>query len=176
MKRITLLGLGNVLMGDDGFGPYALAWLQAGWEFGPGVSAVEGTPGLDLTVHLADLDALIVIDTVRAGGAAGETRLYRREQILEMPASPWRTPHDPGLRQALGTLEFWGRAPREVLLVGVVPARVDLELGLSAEVQAALPQVEAEVVRELQRLDASVRRRSQPLAPDLWWEAQSCTS
>jgi hydrogenase maturation protease len=170
--KVAVLGLGNVLVGDDALGPTAVAVLQATCELPPGVSALDaGTPGADLVPFIAGLDALVLIDTVRSAGSPGELRLYRREQLLATPASPRLSPHDPGLGPALMAAEMMGESPREVLLVGVIPQRVETGIGLSPAVKDSLPAVVAAVLAELERLGHPARRRAQPLTPDLWWEA-----
>jgi hydrogenase maturation protease len=95
---IRVLGLGNVLMSDDGFGPYVARVLEAFYEFPDGVEVIDvGTPGLDLTPYLLDTDAVIFIDTVTSNGQPGETRLYDRENPQAPTAGPHR-PHDPALK------------------------------------------------------------------------------
>lgn len=169
--RIGIVGLGSVLMGDDALGPYAVKLLEAAYEFPPEVSVIDaGTPGPDLADYLLGFDALIILDTVRSGGAPGQLRLIRREEILRQPAGPRLSPHDPGLGEALVRAELAGRAPREVLVIGVVPAAVALRTALSPEVAAALPRVEAAVVEELARLGVSPRKRPAAAAPEIWWE------
>jgi hydrogenase maturation protease len=177
--HIAVLGLGNVLMGDDGLGPYVVASLLARRVLPPEVRVQDaGTPGGDLIPMIAGLEALIVVDTVRSAGAPGELRLYRREQLLAHPPGPSMTPHDPGLAHALLTLELWGQAPREVLLVGVIPGPVRPVPGLSEPVRRAAARAEAEVLRELARLGFAAHRRTPELEPDVWWEreAEPCTS
>ncbi len=171
MSRIGVLGIGNVLMGDDALGPYVVKLLEAEYEPAAGVELAElGTPGADLSLHLEGLDAAVIVDTVRTGGRPGEVTVLDRAQILaRRPAAP-ASPHDPGLREALSTLEFGGRGPREVRLVGVVPAAVELEVGLSGPVRAALPATVDEVLRQLHELGVTLRRRAAPTSPDLWWE------
>jgi hydrogenase maturation protease len=83
------------------------------------------------------------------------------------------SPHEPGLREALFTMEFQGGGPREALLVGVIPARVELEIGLSPPVAAAVPGAVAEVVRTLRRFGVELRPRAAAARPDLWWERAS---
>jgi hydrogenase maturation protease len=171
MSRIGLLGIGNVLMGDDALGPYAVKLLEARYELPPEVELRElGTPGADLALHLDGLDAVVVIDTVKLPGAPGEIRLVDKVALLAkrplLPASP----HEPGLREALFALEFRGGGPREVRLVGVIPGSVELEVGLSPAVEAALPAVLETAVGELAALGAPARLRAIPDVPDLWWE------
>jgi hydrogenase maturation protease len=176
-KRVGILGLGSVLMGDDGVGPYAIELLGAHWRLPPEVSLLDaGTPGPDLGDYLMDLDAVIVVDTVRVGGRPGlpsrpgQLRVFRKAEVMALPTSPRLSPHDPDLRQALLTLELAGRAPEEVLLVGIVPERVELGTELSPHVRAALQAVEAVVVAELRRLGVEPARRERPAEPLVWWE------
>jgi hydrogenase maturation protease len=169
--RVAVIGLGNVLMGDDALGPYAVRVLLAKYEFPPGVSVTDaGTPGLDLTPYILGVEALIVIDTVKSDGPPGSLRLYRKDELLAKPPAPRLSPHDPGLKETLLLLEFRGDAPRDVLLVGVVPEHVGKGIGLTHAVAAALPAVERAVLDELERLGCTAHHAASPAAPDIWWE------
>ena len=171
MTRVGVLGIGNVLMGDDAVGPYAVKLLEARYELPPGVELHElGTPGADLSLHLEGLEVAIVIDAVRVRGAPGELRLLDKQQLLARgPIAP-SSPHEPGLREALFALELRGGGPAEVLLIGVVPARIELAIGLSPPVQAALPAAIGEVLRRLEALSLPASLRPAPREPDTWWE------
>ena len=171
--RVVVLGLGSVLMGDDAFGPWALRQLAARWTLPPEVELLDaGTPGPELGHYLLGLDALVVLDTVRGGGRTpGDVLAYRREQILQHLPAPRMSPHDPSLKDALLTADLAGDPPREVLLVGVVPARVELAAGLSPAVRGAWGEVETAVVGELRRLGLAVEPRAEPVEADVWWEA-----
>jgi hydrogenase maturation protease len=168
--RIGLIGIGNVLMGDDAFGPYLVKLIEARYEV-PGVELLElGTPGADLAMHLEGFDTVLVVDTVKVRGEPGELRLFDKPQLLAkkpiLPASP----HEPGLREALFALEFSGGGPREVRLVGVIPAAVEMEVGLSPPVSASVPAAVEELLRQLAALGVVAIPRAEPLPPDLWWE------
>lgn len=168
---IAVVGLGNVLEGDDAFGPWVIAWLEAHYTFQPGVSVEDlGTPGLDLHPFLVDRDALVVVDSVRSEGNPGELRLYRKAEILKYPPQPRLSPHDPGLKEALAALELRGDPPREVLLVGAIPGLVDHVIGMTEPLRAAVPLAGAAVVAELTRLGAPPVPRDPALAVDIWWE------
>ncbi len=170
---IGVLGLGNVLMSDDAFGPWVVQVLLADHEFPPEVRVEDlGTPGLDLIPYLSDLEALVLVDTVRADAPPGSLRLYRREDLLRHAPQARLSPHDPGVKEALLTAEFAGGGPREVLLVGAVPARTGMGVGLSPPLREAVPSAAGLVLRELERLGCPVRRRRQTLSPDVWWEAR----
>jgi hydrogenase maturation protease len=169
--RVAVLALGSVLMRDDALGPHVLRRLEARYEFPPGVLLIElGTPGLDLHPHLDGLEAAIIVDAVRSDGEPGELRLYRRDEILRHAPAARIGPHDPGLKEALLGLEFAGRAPREVLLVGLIPADTGYGIGLTPAVAGALEGAEAAVLDELRRLGLPARESPAPAEPDLWWE------
>jgi hydrogenase maturation protease len=172
--RIGVIGLGNVLMGDDAFGPWVAQVLLAEYEFPPGVSVEDlGTPGLDLIPYVADLEALVLVDTVRSDGPPGTIRLYRRDALLKHAPEARLSPHDPGVKEALLTAEFAGVGPREVLLVGAVPMDSAMGVRLSPPLREAVPLAVAEVLRELARLGWPAARRSAPGRADIWWEAEA---
>ena len=166
-----VVGLGNVLAGDDGLGPTVVRTFDALWEVPPGVALLDaGTPGMDLISHIRGAEALVVVDTVVASGAPGTLVLRRRDELLRAPLLPRVNPHAPGLRETLLTLDLLGDAPRDVLLVGVVPDRTDVGIGLSAPARRAVPEAVRTVARELTELGWPPARRPHPPEPDLWWE------
>jgi hydrogenase maturation protease len=168
---VAVVGVGNVLTGDDALGPTVVRHLEATYELGEGVTVLDaGTPGADLAAHVAGLDALVVVDTVRAVGAPGTLVTYRGAELLRRPLAPRVNPHAPGLQETLLTLELTGGAPRDVLLVGVVPASVEVGIGMSPPVRRAVPEAIRAVLAELARLGVEARPRELPRPPDLWWE------
>lgn len=171
--RISVLGLGNVLMSDDAFGPHVVHELQARYTFAEGVDVHDlGTPGMDLTAHLHGLGALVVVDTVRSAGAPGELRTYRRDEILRHAPQPRLSPHDPSLKEALLMADFAGGGPLEVLLVGAIPQTTATGVGLSPAVRAAVGRAVDAVVAELERLGAPAVPLPAGRAPDIWWETE----
>ena len=171
--RIGVIGLGNVLMGDDAFGPWVVQTLLAEYDFPEDVSVEDlGTPGLDLMPYVTDLEALVLVDTVRAPAPPGTVRVYRRDDLLKHPPQARLSPHDPGVKEALLTAEFAGRGPREVLLVGAVPEDTAMGVHLTQKLREAVPRAIAEVVRELERLGLPATRRASPGVPDIWWEKE----
>jgi hydrogenase maturation protease len=169
--RVRVLGMGNVLMGDDALGPWVVEELEAGWDFPEGVSLTDiGTPGLDLTPYLAGAETVLLVDTVRADGPPGTIRVYSRQQLLSRPPGPRVSPHDPGLTEALFALTLAGCAPRDVVLIGVVPGVVAKGVGLSEGVRASVGLAAREVVRRLQDLGLPPQRKSRAAATAPWWE------
>lgn len=171
--EVRVLGLGNVLMGDDAAGPWVVEHLRAGYEIGAGASLTDvGTPGLDLVPHIGGARVVILVDTVKSTGSAGELRLYRKDEILKHPPGPRTSPHDPGVKETLLYLDMAGSGPEEVLLVGIVPGRVEKGLGLTPAVAAAIPAAAEAVVDELRRVGIPVEKREAAVPARPWWAGE----
>lgn len=169
--RIGVLGLGSVLMGDDGLGPYMVELLASRWRFPENVLLLDvGTPGPDLADYLMGLDAVLLLDTIRAPGRPGAIQCFRGRAVADLPTTPRMSPHDPNLGQALLTARLAGREPREVVLVGMIAETVELGTRLSDPVQSSLPELEAVVLSELHRLGIDPEPREAPCAPRVWWQ------
>jgi len=164
--------MGNVLMGDDGFGPTVVRTLEAAYDVPPEVQLLDvGTPGLDLVPYIAGTRALVVVDTVRSEGPPGALRLDRKDEILRHAGKRLRLgPHDPGLEACLQGLDLAGLAPADVLLVGAIPCSSRHAEGLSEPLRAAVPGAIVQVLAELASLGAPAVPRREPATPDLWWE------
>ena len=171
MARVAVIGIGNVLTGDDAVGPHVVRVLEATRALPPGVEVIDaGTPGHDLTPFLAGLDAAVIVDAVKAKGAPGELRVYGKAELLGRAPVLALSPHEPGVREALMIAELAGVSPPLVRLVGVIPAATGTGIGLSEAVRAAIPEAVARVVAELEALGVAAPPRLPPVEPDLWWE------
>jgi hydrogenase maturation protease len=170
---IRIIGLGNVLMGDDGFGPYVVRTLESLYAFPASVTLTDaGTPGLDLTPFVSDADAVIFVDSVNASVPPGTVRVFSRDELLRHLPTPRLSPHDPSLKDTILTLEFAGRAPRHVSLVGVTPSNVAPGPGLSDPVRDAVSDAMNAVLHEVLRHGVPVTRRRGTPEPDIWWETR----
>lgn len=146
---VVVLGVGNVLMCDEGVGVHAAQALEAGWVFPDGVRVVDGgTSTQELLADLEDLDHLIVVDAVTAGRDPA-TIVRVDGEAVPAAFTTKLSPHQIGISDLLATLTFLGRAPKRVVLFGVEPARLELDLDLSAPVAAVLPEVIDRVLAEL---------------------------
>ena len=176
LRVIRVLGIGNVLMSDDGFGPYVVRLLEATYQCPPDVEFIDaGTPGLDLTPYLLGADAVIFVDALSSRGRAGEIRIYDRDDILRHPPQARTGGHDPAMKEALLTVAAAGRGPSHVSLVGVVPEWIATGVVLSPQVHGAVGRAVSAVVGELEALGVRLTRRARPLKPDVWWARPSLT-
>ncbi len=172
MKNVLIGGIGNVLLGDDGVGPYVARLLAAQYEFEDGVEVVDlGTPALDLVDHISGRDAVILIDAVTTEATPGTVLLYRKADIVRQMPVVRMNPHSPALVDALASAELFGIAPPDVLLVGITVESYETGCSLSAPVKAFLARIVEEVLRELDRLGVDYTRREHPVDPSIWWTA-----
>ena len=167
---IRVLGLGNVLMSDDGFGPFVVRVLEATYECPPDVEFIDaGTPGLDLTPFLLDSQAVIFVDTVSSRGTPGEIRVYDRDAILKVPPQARTGGHDPALKEALLTVAAAGRGPKTVTLVGAIPEWIATGTALSPRLEAAVGAAVEAVVVALAGLAVPLVPKTYPAMPHIWW-------
>ncbi|MCL1922258.1 MAG: HyaD/HybD family hydrogenase maturation endopeptidase [Propionibacteriaceae bacterium] len=135
---VTVLGVGNPIMGDDGVGITLLERLRH--EYGdPRVDFVDGgTGGLELIPVVQDARRLLIVDAV-AGDTPGEVVQFDGDQIPRMMQAKL-SPHQISLLDLFTTARMLGSEPEHIAVVGVVPQYVGLRVGLSGVVEAALLQ------------------------------------
>jgi hydrogenase maturation protease len=171
VKRITIGGIGNVLMGDDGAGPYFARTLDSRYELGEGVQVVDfGTPGLDFIVHIAGLDALIIVDAVDNNTAPGTISIYRREDIFAKPVPMRLDPHQPALKESVLIADLDGMGPKEVILIGISGERYGFNNTLTDAVRAGVDEAIRTTLLELDRLGAKYTEKATPAGSSVWWE------
>jgi hydrogenase maturation protease len=170
VKRILIAGVGNVLLGDDGVGPYVARLLASRYDFAEGVEVEDlGTPGLDLVVHLSDADTILIIDCVNDSKPAGTITTYSREDIVRAGTSIRIDGHSPALTESLMIAEFTSEEPKQIALVGISGKPSD-GVELSIPVRNALePAIDA-VLRQLEKWNISYRSKAVPAPPEVWWE------
>ncbi|MFZ1918235.1 MAG: hydrogenase maturation protease [Terriglobales bacterium] len=170
-NKVTIGGIGSVLLGDDAIGPYVVGMLESGYRFDNNVTVSDlGTPGLDLVAHLSGIDVLILVDSVKNAAPPGTVTLYRKEDILRHGPAPVRMdPHSPALSESLLIAELAGEGPHEILLIGVTGERFEVGAGLSAAAEQAATRAVAQVLTELDRLGTSytnLRKKTY----SAWWK------
>lgn len=140
-KELVVIGLGNPLMGDDGFGLCALEQLALGWSFDDSVELVDGgTWGLSLIPAIEGARGVLFLDAIRTNSAPGTVVELRGDEIPRKLATKL-SPHEIDLREVLAVLQLRGTLPPEVSAIGVEPEYIDLREGLSPNVKSRLSEV-----------------------------------
>jgi hydrogenase maturation protease len=154
-RRILVLGLGNVLLKDEGIGVH-VAWRLQGVSLPENVDIVDGgTAALDALLLEPSIERLIIIDALRAGREAGtvyKIRLNAKEpekleRIFSHQVS--NSLHQMGLIDALVAANKMNCAPDEIIIIGVEPKKMDLGLELTDEVQRKIPEIIDKIIEEI---------------------------
>ncbi len=174
MKRVLIAGIGNVLLGDDGVGPYVLHQLETAYTFEEGVNLEDlGTPALDFIDHIAGLDALIVVDSVENGKTPGSITLYRKQDLLRHKTSIRMDTHSPAITECLAAAEvFFGASPTDILLIGISAQSYAAGCTLSGQVQSAVETAVQTVLAELDRLGVTYTKNAHVDSRAWWSEAK----
>jgi hydrogenase maturation protease len=140
-SELLVLGLGNVLLGDDGAGPAVVAALRDRYDPAAGTLLLDGgTLGLSLLPYLEDARRVILVDAVAADAPAGTLVRLEGDDVGPVVATRL-SPHQVGVADLLEGARWHEREPAQLILLGVVPESIELGVGLSAPVRLALPEL-----------------------------------
>jgi hydrogenase maturation protease len=140
--KILVLGLGNVLWADEGFGVRCIEALERDHLFPEAVRLVDGgTRGIALLDEMEGVDRMLIFDAVDYGLEPGSLRRIAADQIPRFIAAGKLSLHQTGFQDVLAYAQIGGRLPAEIELIGVQPVRLDDYGGdLSQPVEARLPE------------------------------------
>ncbi len=161
-KNILIIGMGNVLMQDEGVGVRAVEALEDRYLIPYGVTVVDGgTTGMELFEPIRKCSRLIVADAVNTGDPFGTLVRIANEQIPAFFQTKLSN-HQLGLSDLLALSTLKGEAPRHVVIIGMVPHSLENKLGLTPEATAGLADMVDRLVVELAALGVELQERSEP--------------
>lgn len=153
-RRALVLGIGNILLRDEGVGVVVARRIEAAQAAGyPGLLAGTrivdgGTLGLDLLPMIGDADQLVIVDAVNLGRPPGTVTVLRDEAV-QAALSGHVSPHQIGVGDLVAAARFTGTMPPRLALIGIQPAVIAIGLELTEPVAAAVEVAIELVVREL---------------------------
>lgn len=151
MKQIKVIGIGNLLMQDDGLGVHIVKELEV-QGVPPGVELIDGgTHSYDLLEFLADADFAIIVDAMHAGGKPGTIYRAPLDELGIKPQDNMASLHELHFVEAVQMARLLGYHP-EVLVYGVEPKQVGLSLELTPEIAARIPRVAELIQEEIKRI------------------------
>ena len=135
--RILVAGIGNIFLGDDGFGSEVVRHLSSADD---AVRVVDyGIRGMHLAYDLADgCDALVLVDALPDRGCPGEVRVFEVDHESPVPATGLDA-HGMDPNAVFAGLRALGGTPPRTVVVGCQVRSVADGIGLSAPVRAAVP-------------------------------------
>jgi hydrogenase maturation protease len=157
--KAVVLGVGNIILADEGVGVRVVEALERDYVMPPGVNVIDaGTSGMEMLEDMSHLDFLLVVDAIAAGKAPGELVQLRGDEV---PVFFRRnlSPHGIGLSDVLASLEFLCAEPKETVILGVQPTSLDLSTELTPAIAARVPELVSQVVDELTQRGLAPTRR-----------------
>lgn len=160
---IVVLGIGNVLWADEGFGVRCIEELARRYAFAPHVELIDGgTLGLYLIHHVQNAGRLLIFDAVDYGLAAGTLKLVEDSEVPRFMGAKKLSLHQTGFQEVLALAELTGSYPEQVLLVGCQPELLDDFGGsLTDVVRASVEPALALAIERLEAWGAEPRPRTQ---------------
>lgn len=150
MPRDLILGVGNLLLSDEGVGIHAVRRLLEREDLPDEIQIVDGgTAGLALMVYLEDVGRLVIIDAMETGGPPGTLVRLSGNQIPAYMALKV-SPHEITLPDFLAAAKLRDLYPREVIVWGVQPESMEVGIDLSPALAARLAELVDRVVAEFQ--------------------------
>jgi hydrogenase maturation protease len=146
---ILVLGLGNTIMTDDGFGVRVIDALSSRYRFQGPIKLLDGgTLGLDLLPYLEEIDHLMIIDALDMRGKPGEIFRIEGEEVPRAFASKLSV-HQMGLQDLLAVAELQGHVPKDLVVWGAQPECIEMGTELTPVVARAVDQILESICKEL---------------------------
>lgn len=167
LQRIVVLGIGNMLWADEGFGVRCVEALQQRFEFAPHVELVDGgTQGLALLQYVQEADALLILDAIDYGLAPGTLKVVQGDEVPCFLGAKKMSLHQTGFQEVLMVAQLTGHYPQRIVLIGCQPEELeDYGGSLRPRTLQALEEALPLALERLQQWGACPVPRSRPLEP-----------
>lgn len=139
VSEITVLGIGNIILSDEGFGVRVVEYMQKNFKFPEKVALIDGgTLGVELEHFIIGTEKLLIIDSIDSGVEAGKTFHLHDDEILKHFTQKISA-HEIGIQDILTMLEITGKKIPVVELLGVQPYSLDAGVELTEPMQKLVP-------------------------------------
>jgi hydrogenase maturation protease len=146
---ILILGVGNILMGDDGVGVRTVEAIKQ-IDLPGNVEVIDGgTASIDIQEFLRNRDKVIIVDAVQGGGEKPGTVYRFTPGNIRVKKPVCTSLHQVGLLESLAILEYSGECPRSITIYGVEVEKPDWSLELSPEITAVLPDLIEKILDDI---------------------------
>ncbi len=160
-KKIGILGIGNLIVGDEGFGVHAVRYLEENYEFPDTVLIRDGgTAGIYMSPFLEECDPVLVIDVVDIDAEPGSMHYYSNEDVKAGKISTRMSPHQLGLLEILEICKLRDAAPETLEFYCVVPKDLITSTELSDVVAPRVKEICEIVLKRLAELGVEAKRRT----------------
>ena len=160
--EITVLGIGNAVLQDEGFGVRAVEALDKTYDFPDNVQLLDGgTLGMELLRFVTGTKKLLVIDSINGGEAPGTIFCFRNSEVLAHFQDKLSV-HEVGIQDVLALLEVTGKPIPEVTVLGAQPFAVEAGVSLTEEMAGLLPEITQRALGQLTDWGISYQKKAEP--------------
>lgn len=161
-----ILGIGNVLWADEGFGVRCVETLNARFDFAANVRLMDGgTQGMFLLPWVSNVSRLLIFDAIDFDLAPGELRIMRDHEVPQYMGAKKMSMHQTGFQEVLMSARLLNDRPHQLALIGVQPELLDDYGGSLREVvRQRIPEAVEQACSVLREWGVGFREREQPLA------------
>ena len=160
-KKIGIAGIGNYIVGDEGFGVHVVHYLEEHYNFSDRVDIQDvGTAGLYMAPFLEECDPVLVIDVVDMAGEPGSFHFFSLDDVKAGNFQMRMSPHQLGILEILEISKLRDCAPEQVEFYTVIPKTLGDSVELSPEVAARKVEVAEMILARLAELGVPATRKS----------------
>ncbi|HXY54919.1 MAG TPA: HyaD/HybD family hydrogenase maturation endopeptidase [Nitrospirota bacterium] len=160
--RISVLGLGNILLTDEGVGVHAVNAIKKKYAFSPEIDIIDGgTMGLDLLPIFQTQDKILIVDAVDFKKEPGHVGIVEGKNIPSVLNTKLSV-HHIGLSDLLFTAKLTRTTPLDVYLVGIQPKSFDVGLDMTDEIRTRLDDIIEIALRKLKEWDVQINIKPLP--------------
>lgn len=158
-NSIVVLGVGNILLTDEGLGVHVVEDLKANYNFTPHISLIDGgTMGMELLTYMRGMKKILLIDAVNGGEAPGTIYEFPHRE-LEQYFTDHISVHEVGMQDILRIRAIQENPLEDAIVIGVEPESLEVGFEPSEPVQRALPEVKDRVLRVLRDWGVQITRK-----------------
>jgi hydrogenase maturation protease len=162
-KKIGIIGIGNLILSDEGFGIQTLHYLEDNYIFPDNVLLQDaGTAGIYMSPFLEACDPILVIDVVDINAEPGSFHYYTMDDVKAGNFQTKMSPHQLGLLEIVEICRLRDAAPENIEFYCVVPKELDTSMELSSAVAPRVTEVSNMILKRLADFGVTVQRRKEP--------------
>jgi hydrogenase maturation protease len=159
-KTIGILGIGNLLLGDEGFGVHCVQHIEQCYEIPENIRVFDGgTAGILLAPFIEQCDRLYVLDVIDLEDDPGSVHLFTEEDVRAGDVQTRMSPHQIGMLEILDICKIRGKVPEQVQFITVVPQTLEPGMELSPLIAERVTDVIDILLQSLATLSVSLTEK-----------------
>ena len=158
-KKIGILGVGNILLSDEGFGPHFIDYLEKNYIYSDEIEIIDGgTAGIMLSSFVENKEIIFIIDVVNIESEPGDIYLFSHEEITAKNIQSSLSAHQVGLSEIITLNNFANiEAPKKIEYITIVPKSLEEGVGLTSCLENKMREVLEILNKKLLQIDKNFK-------------------